>query len=77
MSENAQGPRETDQQRARRLPNVLRAYARDFEKYGKPLDSGLPAVLEFAARWVEQGFSDGDVSEYAIQDRLSTPAPKP
>lgn len=27
-------------------PSVLRAYAADILKYGKPLDSGLPSVLE-------------------------------
>lgn len=53
MNENSQGPKETDQERAKRTPAVLRAYARDIEKHGKPLDSGLPGVLEFAARWIE------------------------
>jgi len=70
MSENSQGPKETDWQRAQRTPSVLRAYARDIEKFGRPLDSGMPGVLEFAARWIEHTFEGGDARPEQLQQNL-------
>ncbi len=49
MNEVTQGPPETNSERLKRLPNVLLAYAKDIEKYGSPLDSGLPGILRFVA----------------------------
>ncbi len=40
---------ESDDERASRLPAVLEGYAKDIDKYGKPVDSGLAPVLRFAA----------------------------
>jgi hypothetical protein len=44
---------EPEVDRQARLPSVLRAYKRDLEKHGRPLDSGLPEVLERAAVAIE------------------------
>lgn len=56
---NAKGERmsvqqkiETDTEKFRRVPSVLESYARDIEKYGRPLDSGLPALLRFVAEQI-------------------------
>jgi hypothetical protein len=40
---------ETDDERAARLPCVMKRYAKDIDKHGKPMDSGLADVLRFAA----------------------------
>lgn len=45
----AQGPADTDEQRLARAPSVLESYARDIERHGRPLDSGLPSTLRFVA----------------------------
>lgn len=40
---------ETTRERMKRMHKVLVSYAADLERYGKPLDSGLPDVLRFVA----------------------------
>lgn len=47
-----QGPAETAADRLRRAPKVLEAYANDIEKYGRPLDSGLPSTLRFVSEQI-------------------------
>lgn len=54
---NSQGPAETTEERLRRAPKVLEAYAKDIEKYGRPLDSGLPGLLRFVAEQIRAGQS--------------------
>jgi len=49
MSETQQGPKESTADRLKRTPSTLEAYARDIDKHGRPLDSGLPGILRFAA----------------------------
>jgi len=39
----------TDDERAARLPVVMKRYAKDIDKHGEPMDSGLAGVLRFAA----------------------------
>jgi hypothetical protein len=58
--ENVSTYTETKEDRARRMPNVLEAYARDIEKYGKPLDSGLPDVLRFVKEIVREHYPQKD-----------------
>lgn len=62
-SEVSQGPVETPWERIRRMPNVLRAYAADINKYGKPLDSGLYGVLRFTAQFIDEYLHEGDKAE--------------
>ena len=59
----SQGPAETPWERIRRMPNVLRAYAADIDKYGKPLDSGLPPALRFTAQFIHDYLHEGDKAE--------------
>jgi hypothetical protein len=49
---SAQSRTETDTERLERLPRVLEAYAKDIDRYGKPMDSGLAPVLRFAAEMI-------------------------
>ena len=41
--------KQTDDERAARLPVVMKRYAKDIDKHGEPMDSGLADVLRFAA----------------------------
>lgn len=49
-SSPTQSPQESEDVRAVRLPSVLKGYAKDIDKYGRPLDSGLAEILRFAAK---------------------------
>ncbi len=74
-NENSQGTAETMGQRARRMPHVIRAYKRDMEKYGRPLDSGLPSVLEFVAKFLEECvFDDNDTDRPESKNPFKQPA---
>ncbi len=54
MDDVQQGPAETAEEKMKYMHKVLRAYAKDIRKYGKPLDSGLPNVLDFVAEQIEK-----------------------
>lgn len=41
---------QSDDERAARIPAVMEGYAKDIDKHGGPLDSGLAPVLRFAAK---------------------------
>ncbi len=45
-----QGPKITDKQRLKNMPSILTGYAKDIEKHGAPIDSGLPEILRFVAK---------------------------
>lgn len=51
---DCQGRTETNDERFLRAPSVLEAYARDIDKYGKPMDSGLGPYLRFVAKMIEE-----------------------
>lgn len=47
------GPAESVEDRLARLPNVLRAYARELDIFNYPLDRHLPEILRFLADQIE------------------------
>ena len=60
VGQTSQGPAETIWDTLRGAPIVLRAYAKDIERHGRPLDSGLAPYLTKLANAVEESQNDKD-----------------
>lgn len=62
---------EYDHECTKRIARVLSAYSRDIRKYGKPLDSGLPSLLEFVADELEAEQDDKKLIKKKLEEEFS------